>query len=52
MVFDLIEMTEGLQMPPSDHGGDSLKSSAADLIALSIVRLFLLTGLVELLNTQ
>ncbi|KAF8124283.1 isoprenoid synthase domain-containing protein [Mycena galopus ATCC 62051] len=36
MLFDLIEMAESLQMPSGDHRWDSLKTSAADVIALSM----------------
>ncbi|KAF7375466.1 hypothetical protein MSAN_00434500 [Mycena sanguinolenta] len=36
MVFDLIEATEGLEMSSADHRWDKLKTSAADVIALSM----------------
>ncbi|KAF7335541.1 hypothetical protein MVEN_02208000 [Mycena venus] len=35
MVFDLIEMVEGLKVPSDDAAWDVLKTSAADVIALS-----------------
>ncbi|KAJ6477648.1 isoprenoid synthase domain-containing protein [Mycena sanguinolenta] len=36
MLFDLIEMAEGLQMPSGEHRWNTLKNSAADAIALSL----------------
>ncbi|KAJ7235641.1 isoprenoid synthase domain-containing protein [Mycena haematopus] len=36
LVFDLIEMAEGLQMPSGGPQWDSLKNCAADIIALSM----------------